>query len=138
VDEQAVNGFVAVIAAVAGLMAKGGWDFLKLRRSDHAAVKTAQIADGTAIRKELWAEIDKLRADVRTVQTELAAARADTAAAMKANIELLGEHMKLKAEHDALKREYDALVRRYQAAEQPTGPAVVQTIYPTGPTDTTA
>lgn len=109
-DEQTLTAATAFVAAVATLVGKGGWDYLRSRGASSATVEAAQIADEAKMRGELWAAMTSM-------QTRMDALQADLDKARREFIDLLGEHALLKAEHAALKREHEALLVRYAALE---------------------
>jgi hypothetical protein len=113
-EPSTVQGISGLLALLAGVFAKGGWDWLKARRVASSEVQAAQIVDDTHIRSELWDALAKLqeRTDRRidAMQEALDTSRRE-------HISLLGEYALLKAEHITLKNEHDALKIRYAALE---------------------
>jgi uncharacterized coiled-coil protein SlyX len=118
-DVTATSALLSAGSAVAALLSKGGWNYLKARLDDSTAVQTAQIQDETHFRGELWSAMTRMQERMDSLSAELADSR-------KQHIELLGEYAYLKAEHAALKREHDSLLVRYAALESrvnnPTAP----------------
>jgi len=109
-DDTTTNGIVAIIAAVSGLMAKGGWDAVRARLAASATVQAAEIADEAKIRTELWAAIGGMQARMDELSKALDNAR-------KEHILLMQEHAQLKGEYAALKRDHDTLLIRYAELE---------------------
>lgn len=113
-DATAMTTATGLAAAAGGVVAKGGWDFLKTRRSAAATIQTAKIADDTHIRGELWDALASLqeRTDRRidALQEALDTSRRE-------HIALLTEYSVLKAEHVSLKTEHENLKIRYAALE---------------------
>lgn len=106
-----LTAIVAASAAIVGALTRGLWEWARNRVSSTATVQTARIEDAAEMRRELWAEVDKLRARVDAMQEELDTARKDYLA-------LLAEHTTLRAEHKSLKYDHDALLIRYADLER--------------------
>jgi chromosome segregation ATPase len=111
VSHDTVTALIGATAALAGGFAKGLWDWARNRSSSTATVQTARIEDAAEMRRELWAEVEKLRDRVDLMQIELDTARRDY-------LGLLAEHTSLKAEHKTLKHEHDTLLIRYADLER--------------------
>lgn len=104
------TAIVGVAAATIGASAKGLWAFLRLRSSSAATVQAARIDDAAEMRRELWAEVDKLRDRIDDLQKDLDQSR-------RAFLDLLEEHTALKGEYRSLKHEHDQLLIRYSGLE---------------------
>jgi len=111
VNHDTLTALIGAGSALLGGVAKALWDWLRNRSATTATVQTARIEDAAEMRRELWAEVDKLRERVDGMQIELDTARRDY-------LELLAEHTTLRAEHRGLKHEHDALLIRYADLER--------------------
>ena len=109
-DEQ-TNSFIAVVAALGGALAKGGWDVIRARSAGRTEVATAEIADEGKIREQLWSAINTMQARMDKLTADLDEARRE-------HIVLMQEHATLKGEYIALKREHDTLLVRYAELER--------------------
>lgn len=101
----------AIAAAILGGIGAKLWDLFvdrrRARKDDNAAVKTAEIGDLGALRKEMWDEIGALRIRSDTMQEEIDTSRGKYA-------ELLLEHIELKARHNQLEHVHEVLQGKYE------------------------
>jgi predicted nuclease with TOPRIM domain len=73
----------------------------------------AEIVDGTALRQELWKEIENLRARIDAMQEDLDKTR-------QSYLELLEKHVTLKTQHDRLKFDHDELLAKFASVNPVT------------------